>query len=130
MTDKKQVISQTRNKKAGNEAGKKRTKKQKENRGVEASFLTLENVKILEKPEELLSMIDNLIIKYQNKGEEMERKIKQKAGVITYEMMEKNLCLSIARHVEKAFKHYHPQVKILNPKDNVFYRIVVKFKSR
>lgn len=128
MANKIHTIPQARSKKGLNEAGKKRTKKQKENRGVDASFLILEQVQLLKNPAELLSMIDNLIKKYSNKDEDMARFVDEKDGVITYEFMEKNLCLSVGRHVESAFKNHKPELKIQNPHDNEFYRIVVKFK--
>ena len=129
MVNKKQVIAQTRAKRSADEAGrdKDRTRKQKKERGVYASFLVFRNVKVLRHPEELLSLVDNLIIKHQNKGEELGRIVNESKAQITYEFMEKNLGLSIARHVESAFKNHHPVVKIQNTKHNEFYRITGDF---
>ncbi|MDP2683991.1 MAG: hypothetical protein Q8P20_02935 [bacterium] len=128
MPTKKQVISQTRNKRSVDEGRKDLNKKQKKERGVPASYLIFENVHVLKHPNELLALIDKQINKNRNVGEEESRLVDQKEDTITYEFMEKNICLSIARHVESAFKNHHPVVKMLNPDDNEFYRIKVIFK--
>lgn len=128
MTNKKQVIAQTRSKRSADEEHKDLSKKQKKEKGVLASFLVFKNVNLLRRPNELLSLVDNLIVKHQNRGEELDRKVDEKKGIITYDLMEKNLCLSIARHVEQAFKNHHPEVRIQNPEDNEFYRITVVFR--
>jgi len=59
----------------------------------------------------------------------MKRTVNKKSDSVVYEMMEKNLCLSIARHVVKAFKHHHPKMEIHNPEDNIFYRITIRFEG-
>ena len=130
MPNKKQIIAQTRPKRSADEANraKDQNKKQKREKGVYASFLIFRNINVLRHPEELLSLVDNLISQHQNKGEEWDRVVDEKKGIVTYTMMEKNLCLSIARHAAKAFKNHRPSVKINNPKDNEFYRITVDFQ--
>jgi len=127
MANKKQVISQTRHKMSADGANKEMTRKQRDNRGVNASFLILEGISILDNQDELFSLVKNIVNKHSNWDEDMKMTIDKKSDCATYEMVEKDLCMTIARSVKKAFKHYNPQMEIHNPEDNVFYRIKVRF---
>ena len=130
MPDKSQVISQTRqNKSSDNKAHKDTTKKQKKNRAVSPSFLSFAKVSVLKNHDELYSIVNHIIEHHKHKDENVARSSDKKADTVTYEMLEKTLCLDVAHHVIDAFKHYRPKMKMSNPKDNEFYRITVTFNS-
>lgn len=131
MTDKQQMIAQTRQNKRVDEAHKHAddTKKQKQAMAVSPSYLTFANVSVLENHDELYSLVSNVIRQHGHEDESVARSSDKKADTVTYEMVEKTLCLDIAHHVEKAFKHYHPKMEMHSPKDNEFYRITVTFNS-
>lgn len=130
MPDKKQVISQTRqNKSSDNKAHKDSTRLQKNNKAVFASFLTFSKVSILENYDELYSLVNHVIEQHGHKDENVKRNADKKADTVTYEMVEKKLCLDVAHHIVDAFKHYHPSMEMHNPKDNEFYRITVSFNN-
>lgn len=131
MTDKKQVISQTRQNKRVDEAHKHAddTKKQKQAMAVSPSFLTFAKVSILKNHDELYSLVNHVITQHGHTDESVKRSVDKKADTVTYETVEKNLCLDIAHHVVDAFKHYHPNMEMHSPKDNEFCRITVTFNN-
>lgn len=130
MPSKKQVISQTRNK-----VGAKQNKKTKKDRvktqsgyGGQLSTIEFINVGLLkDKIEELQHLIHNLL-EQENRGLSLVVKVEQNKKSLTYYLTEKSITLSIAHHVEQSFRHFHPAVKIRNPKDNLFYTITVTFE--
>lgn len=131
MTDKKQVISQTRQNKRVDEAHKHAddTKKQKQAMAVSPSFLTFTKVSVLKNHDELYSLVSHIIKQHGHTDESVRKNADKKADTVTYEMVEKTLCLDIAHHVVDAFKHYHPNMEMQNPKDNEFYRITINFTA-
>ena len=130
MPNKKQVISQTRhNKSSDNKARKDATRQQKQNPAVPASILIFANVSALENFDQLNSLVSHVIKQHGHPDESVKRNVNKKTNTITYEMVEKTLCLDIAHHVNSAFKHYHPEMEMHNPKDNEFYRIIINFND-
>ena len=130
MPNKQQVISQTRqNKSSDNKAHKDVTRQQKNNQAVSPSFLTFAKVSILKNHDELYSLVSHVIQQHGHKDESVARSSDKRADTVTYEMVEKKLCLDVAHHIVDAFKHYHPVMEMHNPKDNEFYRITVNFNE-
>ena len=131
MPNKSQVISQTRQNKRVNEAHKHAddTKKQKQTMMVSPSFLTFAKVSVLKNHDELYSLVSHVIKQHGHSDESVARSSDKRSDTVTYEMVEKKLCLDVAHHVVDAFKHYHPAMEMHNPKDNEFYRITVSFNE-
>ena len=51
--------------------------------------------------------------------------VEDDGSTLVYYFTTKGVAISLARHIEDAFKHHHPVVKVLTPKDHLFQRITV-----
>ncbi|MFH1426376.1 MAG: hypothetical protein ABIG66_02985 [Candidatus Kerfeldbacteria bacterium] len=127
MATRQRTIAGTRNQTNSDEAHKDRTKKAEGDSAVELSTVEFGNFKALSDSWELINMVERLIRKHGNEGEEVTEEVDEDEDTLIYSMKEKNLAKSIATHAESAFKGYNPKVEFKNPGDNEYYRIVVTF---
>jgi hypothetical protein len=124
--DRDDAIAHTRNQVGPDPSHVDRTDHEAAGHAIAASTLRFVGVSHLPDPAELTGHVANLIRQHANAGDEISAS-RQDTDTIVYEMGEKNLALSIARHVEGAFKGFTPVVEIQNPEENEFYRITVTF---
>ncbi len=84
------------------------------------------NVKKVEKQVELLNLLTN-VIKQHSKKEAVLVQAKTSANIIEYKVTRSRVAQTLARRVQEAFKHNHPEVTITEPNDGAYCTITVVF---
>lgn len=86
------------------------------------------NVKKVEKQIDLLNLLTH-IIQLHSKTHSVLVQAKTSANIIEYRVSNRRVAITMAKHVQSAFKHNHPEVSITEPKDRTYCTITVTFNS-
>lgn len=84
------------------------------------------NVKKVEKQVELLNLLTN-VIKQHSKKTSVLVQAKTSANIIEYKVTRAKVAQILARRVQEAFKHNHPEITLTEPNDRSFCTITVAF---
>lgn len=90
------------------------------------STVKFTNVKKVEKQGELINLLTN-VIKQHSKTTSVLVQAKTSANVIEYKVTRPRVAQVLARRVQTAFKHNHPEITMTEPKDRSFCTITVNF---
>lgn len=102
--------------------------KSKKLRPEDLSTVHIHGVSNLPRREELLQNAHNHIEQYRNPGDDV--RLEDQGDTVTFRLTEKNLALSLAKHIVAAYKGNHASMEMHNPERNEFYRITVTLQAR
>lgn len=94
---------------------------------VYVSTVKFLNVKKLERPAELMSLLTHIVKKHSSSTKTVLVQAKTSANIVEYRLSNRRVAITMAKQVQSAFKHNHATITITEPKDRTYCTIEVVF---
>lgn len=95
---------------------------------IEVSTVKFLNVKKVEKQVDLINLLTH-IIQQHSKQQSVLVQAKTSPSTIEYSVRNRRVAITMAKHVQRAFKHHHPDIHIAETKDRRHCAVTVTFNS-